>query len=116
MTVTMITLKITRGAGLRCAVLLALVTPFSWTTSAEVVRTGYTMIVAANSGKCLDIYGASASPGTRAVQWRCNFNNNEQWTVKPYNGAFRIVQFQTGQCLVVSGGSESQGAQVNQNT
>src|SRR5882762_4462769 len=101
-----------RGTGLRCAVLLALTALFSWTTKAEVVRTGYTTIVAANSGKCLDIYGASASPGTRAIQWHCNFDNNEQWTVQPYNGDENITVL-AGTFIVGMGSTfDSKGGQA----
>jgi galactose oxidase len=84
---------------------------------AEVVRTGYTSIVAANSGKCLDISGGSLSPNAPAIQWHCTFAANEQWTVKPYSGgAFRIIERQSGQCLAVAGSSTTSGAQIVQNT
>ena len=92
--------------------LLFLVSP----SNAEVVRTGYTVIVAGNSGKCLDIAGASGNPGASANQWHCNFNPNEQWTVQPFNGSFRVIEQQTGLCLAVAGGSTATGAQIIQNT
>src|SRR2546423_3606148 len=82
---------------------------------AEVVRTGYSVIVA-SSGKCLDITGASNTPGTAAVQWHCNFASNEQWTLQPHNGAFRIVEQQNGQCLATAGGSTATGAAIVQTT
>ncbi len=83
---------------------------------AEVVRTGYTTIVAASSSQCLDINGGSAAAGTAAIQWPCNQSANEQWTVQPYSstGAFRIIEQQTGDCLVVSGASKSAGAAIVQ--
>jgi galactose oxidase len=83
---------------------------------ADVVRTGYSVIVAASTGKCLDIAGASAASGAAAEQWRCNFNGNEQWTVQPFNGSFRVIEQQTGQCLAVTGGSTTPGAQIVQNS
>ncbi len=91
--------------------LLALSTP---ACEAQVVRTGYTAIVAVNSAKCLDISGASGSPGAAAIQWHCSSSSNQQWTVQNYNGDFRIIEQQTGYCLVVAGASASEGAQLVQ--
>jgi galactose oxidase len=82
--------------------------------NAQVVRTGYTSIVAANSAKCLDINGESLSAGTAAVQLHCNSSANQQWTVQNYNGSFRIIQQQTGDCLVIAGGSNAAGAALVQ--
>ncbi|MDP9052713.1 MAG: RICIN domain-containing protein, partial [Acidobacteriota bacterium] len=67
---------------------------------AQVVRTGYTSIVAANSAKCLDFAGESGTPGTGAVQLACNLSAFQQWTVQNFNGSFRLIQQQTGNCLV----------------
>jgi galactose oxidase len=70
--------------------------------------------VAVNSAKCLDITGASGSPGAAAIQWHCSSSSNQQWTVQNYNGDFRIIEQQTGYCLVVAGASASEGAQLVQ--
>ncbi|MEO8213857.1 MAG: RICIN domain-containing protein, partial [Myxococcales bacterium] len=83
---------------------------------ADVVRTGYTPIVAASTGKCMDVSGASTTPGAPVIQWRCNFASNEQWTVQPFNNAYRIIQQKSGQCLSVAGGSTVAGAAIVQNT
>jgi galactose oxidase len=82
----------------------------------QVVRTGFTSLVASSTGKCLDISGASSSPGAAAVQYHCTFKPNEQWNVQPLNGAFRVIEQQTGQCLAVAGGSAATGAQIVQTT
>ncbi len=82
----------------------------------EVVRTAYSVVVAGNSGKCLDITGASNTPGAAAIQWHCNFASNEEWTVQPFNGAFRIVEQKNGQCLAIAGGSTAPGAAAVQTT
>jgi galactose oxidase len=82
---------------------------------AEVARTGYSSIVVAHSGKCLDISGSSQAGGATAVQWHCNFASNEQWTVQPFNGSFRVIAEHSGQCLAVAGGSTVAGAQIVQN-
>ncbi|HVT07138.1 MAG TPA: RICIN domain-containing protein, partial [Polyangia bacterium] len=81
---------------------------------ADVVRTGYSVIVAGNSGKCLDISGASNTVGTAAIQWHCNFAGNEQWTLQPHNGAFIIVEQKNGQCLAAA--STAAGAAIVQTT
>jgi galactose oxidase len=82
---------------------------------AEVVRTGYTTIVAASSAQCLDISGGSANAGAAAIQWPCNFAANEQWTVQLYSaGSFRIIEQGTGDCLVVSGAATYAGAPLVQ--
>jgi len=86
--------------GLLAAVFLLLHTPV---TQAEVVRTGYTSIVAANSAQCLDINGSSTAAGAAAIQWPCNNGANQEWTVQLYSpGLFRIVTQHTLDCLVVS--------------
>ncbi|HVV16756.1 MAG TPA: RICIN domain-containing protein [Polyangia bacterium] len=81
---------------------------------ADVVRTGYSVFVAGNSGKCLDITGASNTVGTAAIQWHCNFAGNEQWTLQPHNGAFLVVEQKNGQCLAAA--STAAGAAIVQTT
>jgi galactose oxidase len=92
------------------------VTAFASVSEAQVVRTGYTAIVAGNSAKCLDVGGASQTSGAAVGQWHCNFNPNEQWNVQPFNGSFRIVAQHSNQCLAVAGGSTIAGALIVQNT
>jgi galactose oxidase len=96
-----------------CAlVFFALLVPSA--SQAQVVRTGYSSIVAASSAKCIDITGSSTQPGAAAIQWHCNYGSNEQWTVQLYNGYFRIIEQQTGDCLVVSRASTAAGAAIVQ--
>ena len=82
---------------------------------AEVVRIGYASLVVGHSGKCLDISGASTSPGAAAVQTRCSVAADQQWTVQLFNGFYRVIEQQTGQCLGPASGSSSSGAQLVQN-
>jgi galactose oxidase len=82
----------------------------------ELARIGYTSLVAANSGKCLEIAGALTSTGASADQSRCNLGTNQQWTVQLFNGYYRIIEQQSGLCLAPTGGSTSSGAQLVQNT
>jgi galactose oxidase len=97
-----------------CGIAIFLFPLFGSMAHAQVVRTGYTTIVASNSAKCVDISGASSAAGAGAIQWHCNFASNEQWTVKPYGGYSRIMEEQTGDCLVVSGSSTAAGAALVQ--
>jgi galactose oxidase len=94
--------------------MLSTVLLFPANGNAEVVRTGYTSIVAANSSKCLDISGASPAAGTAAIQLYCTSGPTQQWTVQNYNGSFQIVDQPTGDCLVIAGASTTPGAQLVQ--
>jgi galactose oxidase-like protein/ricin-type beta-trefoil lectin protein/Kelch motif protein len=87
---------------------------FHSTSQGEVVRTGYTWIVAGNSAKCVNIAGSSLLAGANAVQLHCTTNSNQQWTVQLFNGSFRIIEEQTKDCLVVSGASTTAGARLVQ--
>jgi galactose oxidase len=80
----------------------------------EVVRAAYSPVVVASSGKCLDIEGASQAAGAAALVWRCNSNSNEDWTVEPTGGAYRVRVRHSGQCLSVAGGSAAEGAALVQ--
>jgi galactose oxidase len=82
---------------------------------AEVVRTGYTTIVAASTTQCIDISGGSNRAGAAAIQWPCSGSQNQQWTVQLYSaGAFRIIEQMTGDCMVVSGAATYAGAPIVQ--
>jgi uncharacterized repeat protein (TIGR03803 family) len=66
----------------------------------------YVEIVSRNSGKCLDIYGASTDAGAPAIQWTCHGGLNQQWRLEPAGGgAFRIIARHSGQALDVFGAS-----------
>ena len=84
----------------------------------QVVRTAWTSIVSANSGKCIDIAGMQTTDYAAAVQWPCQFSVNEQWNVQPvgsgFNVSFQIIEEQTGKCLVPSNASKSVGAPIVQ--
>jgi galactose oxidase len=84
----------------------------------QVVRTGWTSIVSASSGKCVDIAGMQTTDNAAAVQWPCQFSVNEQWTVHPvgsgFNVSFQILEQQTGKCLVPLGANKGLGASIVQ--
>jgi len=65
---------------------------------------GYVEIVSRNSGKCLDVYGASTDAGASAIQWVCHGGPNQQWRFEPAGGgAVRIIARHSGQVLDVFG-------------
>jgi uncharacterized repeat protein (TIGR03803 family) len=61
-------------------------------------------IVSRNSGKCLDVFGASTDAGAQAIQWICHGGANQQWRLEPAGGgAVRIIARHSGQALDVFG-------------
>jgi hypothetical protein len=62
-------------------------------------------IVSRNSGKCLDVYGASPDAVAPVIQWTCHGGPNQQWRLEPAGGgAFHIIARHSGQALDVYGG------------
>src|SRR6185295_15551142 len=71
--------------------------------------------VARNSGKVLDVNGASTTQGTRVIQWPWNTGANQQWRFeRQSDGSYRITNINSGQALDISGGSTADGAMVVQ--
>jgi Tol biopolymer transport system component len=67
--------------------------------------TGIYEIVSRNSGKCLDVYGASPYARASVIQWICHGGANQQWQLEPVSdGAVRIIAHHSGQVLDVYGG------------
>jgi hypothetical protein len=63
-------------------------------------------IVSRNSGKCLDVFGASTEAGASAIQWVCHGGPNQQWRLEPAGGgAFHIIARHSGQALDIFGAS-----------
>jgi uncharacterized repeat protein (TIGR03803 family) len=64
----------------------------------------YFELVSRNSGKCLDVFGASTDAGASAIQWVCHGGLNQQWRLEPAGGgAVRIIARHSGQALDVYG-------------
>ena len=64
----------------------------------------YFELVSRNSGKCLDVYGASTDAVAPVIQWICHGGANQQWRLEPAGGgAFRIIARHSGQALDVYG-------------
>ena len=72
---------------------------------------GYVRLVAAHSGKCLDVTGASTADGAAVIQWTCGSGTNQQWTLAS-NGS--IVSRSSGKCLDVPGFSTTDGTALDQ--
>ena len=73
---------------------------------ATTAPSGYVEIVSRNSGKCLDIFGASTDAGASAIQWTCHGGLNQQWRLEPAGGgAFRVIARHSEQALDVFGAS-----------
>ncbi len=61
-------------------------------------------VTAVASGRCLDVTGASRTPGTRTIIWDCHGNPNQQWSVDA-TGRLRTLDTL---CLVPAGGQGSE--------
>jgi uncharacterized repeat protein (TIGR03803 family) len=65
----------------------------------------YFELVSRNSGKCLDVYGASTDAVAPIIQWACHGGPNQLWRLDPVSdGAVRIIAHHSGQVLDVYGG------------
>jgi lysophospholipase L1-like esterase len=65
-------------------------------------------LVNPNSGRCLDVYGASTEAGTRTIIWDCHGHANQQWT-RTAAGEIRVYG---SDCLDVSGAGTANGTSV----
>ncbi len=75
---------------------------------------GYALI-AAHSGKALDVEGVSTQDGARVQQWTSYGSANQQWRVVPAGfGVFNILAVHSGKALDVQGVSTQDGAPVQQ--
>ena len=64
----------------------------------------YFELVSRNSGKCLDVSGASIDAAAPVIQWTCHGGPNQQWRLEPAGGgAVRIIARHSGQVLDVYG-------------
>ena len=66
----------------------------------------YFELVSRNSGKCLDVFGASTEVAASVIQWICHGGPNQQWRLEPAGGgAVRIIARHSDQALDVFGAS-----------
>jgi hypothetical protein len=78
--------------------------PIGSPTTPPTPTDGYFEIVSRNSGKCLDVFGASIDAGASVIQWTCHGGLNQQWRLdSASDGAVRIIARHSGQALDVFG-------------
>ncbi|WSW01804.1 RICIN domain-containing protein [Streptomyces sp. NBC_01006] len=72
-------------------------------------------LVNRNSGKALDVYGASTADDARVSQWTRNDGANQQWQFVDSGGGFyRLKARHSGKVLDVAGASTADGAAIAQ--
>ncbi|PPK98139.1 cellulase (glycosyl hydrolase family 5) [Kineococcus xinjiangensis] len=74
-------------------------------------------IVNQNSGKCVDIAGASTVDNAEAIQYTCGSGANQRFTLTDRGGGYyNIVAAHSRKCLDVRGASTADGAAIVQYT
>ncbi len=77
-------------------------------------------IVNQQSGKCLDVNGASTADGAAVIQWTCHAATNQQFTLRKVTYAgndphdYQLLARHSGKCVDVSGISTAPRAPVHQ--
>ncbi len=83
--------------------------------AATVDTNAWYVMVNRNSGKALDVYGASTGDGARVTQWTRNDGANQQWQFVDSGGGFyRLKARHSGKVLDVAGASTADGAGIQQ--
>ncbi|KJK43013.1 lectin, partial [Lentzea aerocolonigenes] len=76
------------------------------------LQSGWFRLVNRNSGKALDVSGASTAEGAKVIQWTSSGSANQQWQLLPNaDGSSRLSARHSG--LLLSGGTV-QGGQLEQ--
>lgn len=100
------------------AVFGALSAPAPWTGVITPGQgSGPQQVIAAHSGKCIDVAEVSRAPGAPVHQWDClgHGQHNQLWRLRPVgDNSYQIVAAHSGYCLDVEGGSLRDGAPVLQ--
>ncbi len=75
----------------------------------------YYKLISRNSGKALDVVGASTANGANVDQWPDSGTANQQWSIVSVGGGYsKLISRNSGQALDVSGASTANGALVDQ--
>lgn len=82
---------------------------------------GTYLVININSGKCLDVVGASTADGANVQQYTCHRQANQRWIIRydQHRGdraTYRFVNVRSGKCLEVASSSTADGANVQQST
>ncbi|TDB77954.1 non-reducing end alpha-L-arabinofuranosidase family hydrolase [Micromonospora sp. KC723] len=84
-------------------------------SAATVDTTAWYVLVNRNSGKALDVNGASTADGARLIQWnRTNANNQQFQFVDSGGGYYRLRARHSGKVAAVSGSSTANGGAIVQ--
>lgn len=88
------------------------------TGGGTVIQPGvFYQLVAAHSGKAIDIEQASTQPGARAIQWTSHSGQNQQFQfVSSGGGFYRIVARHSGLVLDAWNSNPNNGAEIRQGT
>lgn len=81
--------------------------------AAPTAATANVPVVGVASGKCLDVSGASTSPGARIIIWPCSGHSNQAFTA---TAAGELRTLGGTRCLDVAGSSTTRGAVVQSST
>jgi hypothetical protein len=71
-------------------------------------------LAAAHSGLCADVLRFSEENGADIVQWTCNNEVNQRWTLEPRGEQYKVIAEHSGKCLDVAGASLEEGYKVHQ--
>ena len=74
----------------------------------------YYKLVNVNSGKALDVVGASTANGAYIDQWTDSGANNQQWSIIAVGSNYKLISRNSGKALDVVGASTANGALVDQ--
>jgi hypothetical protein len=77
----------------------------------------YYQIKHVGTGKCLDVLNAYTATGTKVQLWTCGSGTNQLWSMSSNSSTgngrdFKIVGVGSGKCIDLSGGSSSNGTQM----
>jgi hypothetical protein len=100
------------AAAVAATVLAGFAVALATSASAATVDTSaWYVIINRNSGKALDVSGASTADGARIHQWSRHDGNNQQWQfVDSGGGYYRLRARHSGKVIDVSGASTADGA------
>ncbi len=71
-------------------------------------------LAAAHSGLCADVPRFNQDNGAAIVQWNCNNEINQHWTLEPQGDYYTIVAEHSKKCLDVDSASTEEGHKVHQ--
>ncbi len=83
----------------------------------DAVLSGTYKIIAQNSGKALDVSGASTADGASIIQWPYNGATNQQWTITQISGNdYKVISVKSGKAMDVINNSNTNGTKIEQRT